>query len=49
MADAKARKAAISKASSQVRAGSGFVRRATSGAGSFRASKATQTAPKKSR
>lgn len=49
MADAKARKAAIQKASSQVRTGGAFVRRASSGSGVSRAAKAGRTAPKKSR
>jgi len=49
MADAKARKAAISKASSQVRTGGAFMRRASSDTHSLRAGKTTQVAPKKAR
>jgi len=47
MASAKARQAAISKATSQVRSGSGFVRRAAT-TGRFQAKKTATSAAKKS-
>jgi hypothetical protein len=47
MADADARKAAIKKASSQVRSGVAFVRRASSEVSARPIAKSVQTTPKK--
>lgn len=48
MASAEARRAAINKASTQVRSGSGFVRRAAA-SGRFQSAKSTTKAYKKSK
>jgi len=49
MADAKARKAVIKKATSQVRTGGAFVRRASTAAGAYRPATSGQTAVRKSK
>lgn len=43
MADAKARKAAIKKASSQVRTGGAFVRRASTNSGAWKSARSGAT------
>lgn len=49
MADAKARKAVIKKAASQVRTGGAFMRRASTGGATDRAEKSHQTGTTKPR
>jgi hypothetical protein len=49
MADKNARQAAIKKATTQVRSGGAFVRRANTVSGVYRSKSGSQTASKKSR